>query len=368
MADVSPSPSRDAALFTLTGDRDGRVYALVIVVLMHLLLYLALPRTAVIPPAAVSAPPQYFDIRLEPLADDPELTDRYVRAAPNVASEVPDATPNISDRDQVAAQDEIHALSPDNTPFSEGDMAESERLIQGDPFQQPTPAAVPVQGALAAETPLPRMEPAPADVAAAVPEALTWDTPLTDAGLLARPEVEPPADTEQQAERTAAIAATQTSPDDGTGSDAFRLQPATSDEATVQSRRPRPVVERDTSFGPLKDNRTGAIRIGNLAFDARYSEFGEYWRRVAEIIERRWRSLVYNSRSLTHSRTHVSIQFHITRQGQVRQVAIVESSASKLAETIAQDAITAEAPFFPWTPDMILTMGEFAECGITFFY
>ena len=132
--------------------------------------------------------------------------------------------------------------------------------------------------------------------------------------------------------------------------------------------RPRLRVERDTSYGPIKDNRQGAIVIGRLAFDAQYSEFGEYWRRVAEIIEARWRNLVYNTRAIPRGGYRVVVQFSITRDGQVRNVKVAFSDAGKLADTVSIDAIVGEAPYFEWTPEMIVKMGEEAACAIHFYY
>jgi hypothetical protein len=158
-----------------------------------------------------------------------------------------------------------------------------------------------------------------------------------------------------------------TSPADGQGQAQMTTPPQAADQPTPTP-RPRQRVERDTSFGPIKENRQGAIQVGRLAFDAQYSEFGDYWRRVAEIIEARWRNLVYNTKSIPFGGYRVVVEFSITRQGQVTDVNVSFSSAGKLAETISVDSIVGEAPFFEWTPEMIVKMGEKAQCAIHFYY
>ena len=157
-----------------------------------------------------------------------------------------------------------------------------------------------------------------------------------------------------------------TSEVDGQGQDEMTAPPQAADDQTPLP-RPRQRVERDTSYGPIKDNRQGVIQIGRLAFNSEYSEFGEYWRRIAEVIEMRWRNLVYNSRSIPNG-GFVVIEFAITRDGQVTDVKVAQSTTGKLAETVSADAITAEAPFEKWTPEMIVKMGEKADCAIGFYY
>ena len=62
------------------------------------------------------------------------------------------------------------------------------------------------------------------------------------------------------------------------------------------------------------------------------------------------------------------VQFWITRDGQVENVKVVHSTAGKLAETVSVDAIIGEAPYYEWTPEMIVKMGEMSDCAIHFYY
>lgn len=349
------------------GVRGGLSAAVALAAFLHLLLYWASP-TEVFPPAAEGMrPAPTLEIQLDPIPEETEVEEQYVRAAPNVAEEEPEETANISDRDQRAAQPEEAIPDPDNTPMVEGDEEISNRLIQGNPTQQPDEPAPPASSQAAGESPMVRMEAAPRERerSQAQPEALERE-PEAEEGLAARPEpVEEPEETEEQDRQPEE--AVETSARDGRGRDQVTTPEQAAGNPSPQP-RPRQRVERETSYGPIKDNRQGAIRVGRLAFDARYSEFGEYWRRVAEIIEVRWRNLVRNTRSIPFNGNRVVVQFFITRKGQVEDVTIEFSDAGRLAETISTDAIMAEAPFFEWSPEMIVKMGERAPCAIHFYY
>ena len=242
----------------------------------------------------------------------------------------------------------------------------SNRLVQGNPFQEPTPPAPPAASPTAGASPIVQQEAAPREVQVEVNPEVLDEKPETDEGLASMEEpdqaLEEPEDPVERMEEVVV-----TSEFDGQGESSVTT-PAQAAQNPNPTPRPRQRVEQDTSYGPIKDNRQGVVQIGRMAFDARYSEFGEYWRRVAEIIEARWRNLVYNTRSIPTGGYKVVVQFNITREGNIVDVDIPFSTAGKLAETVSVDAIVAEAPYYEWTPEMIVKMGEKAECAIHFYY
>lgn len=327
--------------------------------------------------AAALTEPMAVEFVMEPERDDM----RYVRAVSGIAERTPAQTINISDRDQQAAQPESpQELSPDNTPVAPGDMPDSNRLVQGDPRQQPDDRSTPESGGTAGQSPLPTQRAAPAqppvsqpsDQATEAPARALAQAPVASEGERAQLEVgESPDDgaqrplSERSTEAVPPAPRPTAQPADGNATVSTPPQGAPTEGPQP---RPRPRVERDTSFGPIKENRRGAIQVGQLAFDSKYSEFGEYWTRVAEVIEGRWRNLVYNTRSVPLGGFRVVVAFDINRDGNVENLRIESSNAGRLAETISMDAIQGEAPFFPWTADMILTMGERTQCAIHFFY
>lgn len=361
----NPDPARSE-------NRDGVIAAVVIAVFLHLLFLWATPTGFFTPAGDPVEPGTVLDFILEeyvPVEEDTEQ--RYVQAALDIAERRPEQTRNFSDRDQVAAQEEVVPPSPDNSPAVAGDEVDSNRIVQGNPREEPTPPAPPMQSPAQSEAPAPPMQAAPREVAQAdAPQAIEAEMePLQ--GLVHLPE---PGSADADAQATEAQERAdslpdlaRTSPFDGQGEDAVNLEQAAAVEDSPTP-RPRARVERNTSFGPLRDSRLGAVQVGRMAFDSMYSQFGEYWRRVAEVIELRWRNLLFNTRAIQFNGHRVAVRFDITREGQVRNVEITHSSAGRLAETISVDAIVGEAPFFRWTPDMIVTMGDSTTVQIVFIY
>ncbi len=361
-----PAPRPAGAAARPSRDRDGVFAAVLVAVFLHLLLYWSTPAGLFERPSSRLPEPARLELMLEPIPAQPELDERYVRAAPNVPEQVPERTRNISDRDQVAAQEQAAVPDAENMPYVEGDLEESNRLVQGNPFQEPVPPSPPAASHASGGSPLVEQQAAPAIPPAHANPDFIAQLPQTDDGPASLME---PAQAREQPEQQpdARPAVAVTSPLDGAG-EARITTPPQAAAADAPTPRPRLRVERDTSFGPIRDNRQGVIRVGQLAFDAQYSEFGDYWRRVAEVIEARWRNLVYNTRSIPFGGYRVVVQFAINRRGQVSDVQVTYSNAGRLAETISVDAIVGEAPFFEWTPEMIVRMGEQVPAAIHFFY
>jgi len=331
--------------------RDTTTLAVVYTLLFHLVLWWGLPREFVLAPTAVMAKPESVRILLdETVMVEPEEPQEFVRAALDVAEAVPVETNNVSDRNQVAAQEEAVAPDPDNTPMVEGDMEESNRIVQGDPFDQTPPAP---------DSP-PTVTPPDMLVAPALAEDGPAVLDLRGDATAMPEEIEVAVIPNEQTER---------SPLDGQG-DAQAVMPAQAADNPQTTPRPRPrLPQRDNSFGPIKDNRLGAQRIGRTAIDAEYSEFGDYTRRLLEVIERRWRNLVQNSRALQFNGERITVEFAVGREGEIVSLEVLVEDAGELAKTLAVDAITAPAPYDEWTPEMIL-QGDDDDLGfrITFFY
>ncbi len=368
-----PEPSREAhpepeavEAAEPQSHRESLFAAILLALFLHLLLYWVSPSDLFESPAGETDASADFEVVIESFQENQELEERYVRAAPNISESVPEETINISDRDQQAAQEEEAPPDPENTPYVEGDEEESNRLVQGNPMQQPTPQSPPEASQSQGSSPMAQQEAAPREKPAEANPDYIEQVPDQDEGVAS---IEKPAESREPPEEPVDLRdpVEATSEADGQGEAQVTTPPQASGEEGPKP-RPRQRVERDTSFGPVKDNRQGAIQIGRLAFDSQYSEFGEYWRRVAEVIEARWRNLVYNTRSIPFGGYRVVVEFSITRKGEVRNVEVSFSDAGRLAETISVDAIVGEAPFFDWTPEMIVKMGEEAGAAIHFYY
>ena len=129
---------------------------------------------------------------------------------------------------------------------------------------------------------------------------------------------------------------------------------------------PRPTLPR-THSGPVAERPGGTSRIGEIAIDARRSDFGIYLERMLEAIERQWHSLARRHMSAADASTRVRIRFVLDSTGHV-EIIEVDSSATHTGTLICQDAIEARAPFGHWSDDMIEVLGEDQTLTITFHY
>lgn len=355
-------------------DRDAVIGAGVAVLFLHLLAFTFMPRGVDEPRRGKGPEPEVFTVRLLPEPKE-EREAEFLRANPEVEPEKPDAdVVDYSNRDQVAAQEEVTPLAEDNKPAQQGDEADSILLVQGDPFRTaPLPAAAaansPQQQPMASPTP-PQM-PAPARRPERTPpEVLQADEPDPE-GLLAvpkpmdNPEVleEPQIDDDLQPRD-------ETSRLDGSGN-AETLSPPqqSASQPSEVVPRTRPILAKDNTYGPRRDSDLGVSRTGRVSYSARYSEFGEYWVRVQEVIEKQWNLLVGNSlNAITFDGERVVFEIVIRRDGSLGEVRVIQSGVSRFEELLARDAIESRAPFFEWTPDMIATMGEETTFTLGFIY
>jgi len=277
---------------------------------------------------------------------------RFVETNPRAPQERPDETDREAARDQQAAQ-------PD--PGEEGAMAAVEgeepfeRLLEAEPGEEePLPPGVysTVEGVESAEEAAATTAGLPGGRPPPGPEFL--QEPLESPGV--SPVVDPDREPVEEQERRTIVL-------DGTGEDAD-LEP----EVAQPSPRPRPRLPPEVIAGP-RGTTDAARRVGIVAVDARFSEFGEYQQRMFEAISAQWHLLVrdvgYGSLS-TPSR--VQIRFFLLPDGRVRDAEIVESTANRFSSMLCMDAIQSRAPFGPWTEAMAEALGDSTELLVQFHY
>jgi hypothetical protein len=143
-----------------------------------------------------------------------------------------------------------------------------------------------------------------------------------------------------------------------------------SDDSSVRPQpRPRltlpgamPSLVRSTNSGLATPN-------GNIAFDTKLSEYGDYLSRVLEAIAMKWYSLNDTAaQSVTDSNTYVKVTFDVTKDGQVANLKITESNSSRSAQWRCLDAIQSNAPYYQWTKDMVVVLGDSQPVSIQFIY
>lgn len=347
-------------------DRDAIIAAIVGVILVHLLIIWLMPRTAPIPEPVAMPEQEEVTIELLPpleVEDEPE----FVRANPTAPEEIPEDTTNYSNRNQVSAQEEAALPNEENVPLIEGDREDSNRVVQGDPYQPPPMPSSASNAQQQAQSPAMQQQPAPDELSQETRPDVWEREPETEEGIAS---LEDPQDNLEEPEETAEELnpIKERSPLDGTGQARNITPPQPRGKEAREPRPNRPTLQ-DNSYGPILKTFTGVSRTGRTAIDARYSEFGVYWNRVLEIIELKWNQLVSNSyRSIQFNGRQVAIEFLIDHDGTVTEVRVVESGVGRLAETLALDAIKSPAPYPEWTPEMIATMGTATPKRITFIY
>ena len=112
-----------------------------------------------------------------------------------------------------------------------------------------------------------------------------------------------------------------------------------------------------------------ARRIGNIATDATFSEFGEYKQRMMEVIQRQWHLLARSSQLRPEdSPSRVHVRFILTSEGTVRSADVINTTAGAVATIITVDAVESRSPFGKWTEEMVTIYGHETEVNIQFIY
>ena len=134
--------------------------------------------------------------------------------------------------------------------------------------------------------------------------------------------------------------------------------------------RPRPVVVRQQNVRPaiFTENKIGTKNIGAIAYDAKWSNYGQYLQKMIEAVQIQFDRANIESRIAQISGTHVKVVFRMNNQGAISQIVSVDGTGGNQAQNIAITSITRRAPYGPWTEDMIAVLGDSQELTFTFYY
>ncbi len=146
--------------------------------------------------------------------------------------------------------------------------------------------------------------------------------------------------------------------------------PAPSETATPSTdpERPRARVAPAGTTGLLLRNNVGVNRVGKVAVDARFSNYGDYTQRMMEAIQSTWWDLLFRARMENYQPGVVVVRFKLHRDGTISDLAVVESGVATMPTFACKDAISACAPFDAWRPDMVAQFGEVDVVTIRFLY
>lgn len=119
---------------------------------------------------------------------------------------------------------------------------------------------------------------------------------------------------------------------------------------------------------PTIKNSFGTKNIGAVAYNAKWSAYGEYLQRFIDAVQVQWERLIIRSAFYPTSGSLVKVTFKIDSAGLISQVVRVEGSGGELAQRLCVSAITERAPYGEWPEDMIAVLGKEQEITFTFFY
>ncbi|WOO42785.1 hypothetical protein [Rubellicoccus peritrichatus] len=312
----------------------------------------------------------------------------FVQTNPESEIASPDETNNMSDRDQQAAQEIPDELSDSDRPTVEGEM-DSENIVDGAPLD-PTPPPLPEGQQVPDQEPVPPQpeqqpvpevqqeqeetnvpetpEPEP-QLQETAPEALEQE-PVTEEGELSMEEVaeEPtPEPVEEPQEE-----ATKPEPQPEPVNEKIMMEeiaPQQASQSGAPSPKPRPRLNFRVPSGPLMQNNRGATKVGSVAIDAKFSQFGAYIARMREAIQSTWYLLATQSKYTgADIGTNVVVEFVLDQQGNLLDVKVLHSTASSAGTIMVLESIKSRAPYGDWTQDMKQVIGDTWTVRINFFY
>jgi len=148
--------------------------------------------------------------------------------------------------------------------------------------------------------------------------------------------------------------------------------PSTTSEPMIDPQRPRPrrQVVRQQNVRPaiFTENKLGTKNIGAIAYDAKWSSYGQYLQKMIEAVQIQFDRVNIESRIAQISGTHVKVVFRMNQEGAISQIVSVDGNGGTQAQNMAITSITRRAPYGPWTEDMIAVLGESQQLTFTFYY
>lgn len=320
-----------------------------------------------------------------PVPEEEEFV--YTQTNPDVPTNEPDNTSKFGARSQQAANEEVpEELDPENMPATESeDNIETNQFLSGslyDPIPAPPPASSESQ-----ETAQEQQEPSPNQplLQAVTPseQAQRKEIPIMGSQEDLDPDKEGIAEydydqldesptnvtdlIEGEAEEGEEEANETESPETVASTARPPQQPVNQSPDGLPAPRPRPQLPRVPS-GPVRDSRIGVSNIGQVAVDAKASKFGEYMERLIETVKLNWDDLVQLS-SAEERKSMVKLRFILTRDGEVKDVEILEGTTSRvIGRHMCIEAVKRGAPYGPWPEGLVEIFGDEEDITFNFHY
>lgn len=352
----------------LSADPDTRSIQIGILgtILVHVLLFLVTPHMLQLEPTHVigRAPPaRQFDIELaqdefslpkRPLPKE-QAPFKFVETNPDAPDNVPDNTNNFGAQNQQAAQEKPSPEVGGDRPAMEGRTdIDTAQIVSGQlsPPAPPEPSAPPVEVTPEQATAAPRAEQNPLSGF----EKMEGDDKDSYGSNIAKfAENAKPVPEKVEGVERAQLTEGATTPG----------------QQRIDPRRPRPAPRLEQRARPaiFSENKIGTANIGPVAFDAKWSNYGQYLQQLIETVQIQWDRILIQSRVYPASGTIVVVKFRLDKQGNVAEIIEVgPSSVADQASRSCVSAITARSPYGEWTEDMVQVLGESQELTFSFYY
>lgn len=319
-----------------------------------------------------------FEIELSPELFDlapvvPLEPPRFVEVNPEAPENPPDETPFFGMQNQQVAQPVPTPDSESDTPAvdTEDDTEGATALVRGNRNEpQPPPASEQLAQLFTPPTPpslVPEREQAPAEQAPA--QAL--NAPGGAEQLLG------------EADNSPGTTVTALPPTPGAETGAEARQGTTDSRSssggyfsgTPAIDRTRPMDRARLSSETINARNTPTIRnvlgtqnIGVLAYNARWSEYGEYLQRLIDAVDAQWNRILNRSSYYPPGGSLVKVVFKLNDKGEVTEIVEVEGDGGEVGKRLCVSAITERAPYGEWPEDMRSALGTEQELTFRFFY
>jgi hypothetical protein len=366
-ASTAPANSFRGWLARTWEDPDSRstLVGVIGVILFYLLLWLVGPYLLRFdhqaPGPQVTAAARQFNIELAPdtfvkPTPKPPPADRFVEANPDAPENTPDQTRNFSDRNQQVAQEKPTPEGKSDRPALEGKKDfESTQIVTGQLNQplehnQAVPETVappnpkPVEVVRAEQNPLPGFE-----------KKLGENQESVGSNVAKIPNVTQPTQEKVEGAKNVPL-----------------IQNATAVQPSVDPLRPqpRPQLASQPNNRPalFAENKFGTSNMGPVAYDAKWSSYGQYLKRLIETVDIQWNEVLRSSGAFPPSGSDVTVTFVLDSAGRIARIVKVESTSNDVGSRACVSAITDRAPYGAWSDDMKAVLGEEQQLTFRFFY
>ena len=145
--------------------------------------------------------------------------------------------------------------------------------------------------------------------------------------------------------------------------------PGRSNVRTPQTRaRPQIATRQPMSQEPPSKKIAGTANMGNIAVDARWSNYGAYLQRMIDTVQIQWERTLLKQKEKLVMGSSVTVKFVINDEGRIVKIDVVDTTAGDTATRACVNAITDRMPYGPWTDDMKSVLGTQQEMKFRFCY